>query len=143
MFFSFIEKHLDFEVSCSDDGISTDASSLWSDNSSITGLRNPETSSINSFDYDSAICSPKSLTLERTLSDSLKLTNAAPDGCSSMVENVDEVDDVALRLHRTCSTILESQQSHDCLSSSQTPTPIPTSPDEEARRGRTGTLIAS
>lgn len=74
MWFVFTEKHLDFEISGSDDGFSTDADSVWScDSGSVSHLTHQDAVSISSTDYDSAICSPKSLTLDRDFVDKLTL----------------------------------------------------------------------
>ena len=125
---SLVEKHLNFDVSGSDDGISTDAESLCSyDSGPMSQRGHHDILSISSSDYDSAICSPKSLTLERELDELLTL------------ENLDLGEEAS-----SCSkdnSLLESQASTDtivCQSDSDG------DEDElEERRDRSSTLLAS
>lgn len=120
----FVEKHLDFEVSDDCYSTSTDASSLWSCDSGVPAFSVAPTAtdgiSLNSSDFtDSAVCSPQSLSLDRKLSDCLKLSMAeAESSCTNNTESVGEelsptdADDITLQEHA------------------------------EPNRGRTGTLLA-
>lgn len=126
-----LEKHLNFEASCSDDcySTSTDRSSLWScDSESVGGTMNPTTTdciSLNSADYtDSAICSPQSLSLDRKLSDCLKSCSLEP---STPVFRTGEASPPDSQL------LVDDGDNQDVVEDET----------EDVCRGRTGTLLAT
>ena len=120
--FSFTEKHLNMDISCSDDGFSTDADSLWScDSGSVSHFTHQDAISINSSDYDSAICSPQSRTLDRDFAKSLTLVDdtqelAADVALDHKVDMIlrEEVDGAACSTPRI-SRLSSDQQSTDTI----------------------------
>lgn len=115
-------------MSGSDDGFSTDAESLWSYDSGSTPaaaagyLIHQDAVSVGSSDYDSAICSPKSLTLDRDSHEQLTVEHITLED-----ENL-----------QSDASLLESQASTDTIlydSGSDTD-------DEEVTRERSSTVKA-
>ncbi|KAF6018585.1 SH3BP5 [Bugula neritina] len=133
-----LEKHLNFDVSESEDteSVSTDADSLWStDSESLTQLAQLDDVSIHSTEYDSAICSPKSLSLERAFTDQLVLSEAGDPLALAPNLNVDEL----YTQSQSPDPALESQASTDtiiCESDRE-------DEDEELTRSRSSTMKES
>lgn len=111
------------DTSCSDDGISTDADSLWSyDSGSVSHLTHQDAISINSSDYDSAICSPQSRTLDRDFAKSLTLVDDTQEpACLALDQEVDvilrgEVEGAACSTPRISRlSDIDSQRSTDTI----------------------------
>lgn len=118
------------------ESVSTDADSLWStDSESLTQLAQLDDVSIHSTEYDSAICSPKSLSLERAFTDQLVLSEAGDPLALAPNLNVDEL----YTQSQSPDPALESQASTDtiiCESDRE-------DEDEELTRSRSSTMKES
>lgn len=140
----FTEKHLNFDIVGSDDGISTDAESLCSyDSGPMSRVYYQDTMSISSADYDSAICSPKSLTLERDFITHLTIEDVTGKDTSAGQSQV-LISEAGSEADTTADDVtLASQVSTDTiLCDSETDTEDEGEAEGEARV-RSGTLLAT
>ena len=123
---------MNFDVAGSDEGFSTDAESLCSYDSGSMYPSHQDLLSISSSDYDSAICSPKSLTLDREY-EQLALEQLSLEGSQS--------DDEADATDTSCAenSIIETQMAIQTIVGAGNEL----DDEEDTRRERSSTLLAS